>query len=92
MAAAKAFWISFLDGLSMAGIFGQLRIPGDPVRLFDPAPGRAALDPAGSDRVEFVIKLSGTARDAAMAAEVIEHLKAVTRQETHGRLELTEAE
>jgi len=34
MAATKTFWTSFLDGLTGAGIFGDLRIPGTPTRLF----------------------------------------------------------
>jgi hypothetical protein len=34
--AAKAFWTSFFDGLTGEGIFGDLRIPDVPTRMFAP--------------------------------------------------------
>lgn len=38
MKATKTFWPSFLDGFTMAGIFGDLRIPGLPDQMFDEEP------------------------------------------------------
>jgi hypothetical protein len=38
MAAAKPFWTSFFDGLTGEGIFGDLRLPGSPTRMFKPEP------------------------------------------------------
>jgi hypothetical protein len=35
MRATRTFWPSFLDGFTMAGIFGDLRIPGAPDRIFE---------------------------------------------------------
>jgi hypothetical protein len=34
----SAFWTSFFDGFTLAGIFGDLRRPGAPDRLFEPEP------------------------------------------------------
>lgn len=35
---SKAFWTSFFDGLTLEGMFGDLRIPGAPTRMFAPEP------------------------------------------------------
>jgi hypothetical protein len=35
MRATKTFWPSFLDGFTMTGIFGDLRIPEAPDRIFE---------------------------------------------------------
>lgn len=35
---ARAFWTSFFDGLTLEGMFGDLRIPGAPTRMFAPEP------------------------------------------------------
>jgi hypothetical protein len=36
--SVKTFMTSFLDGLTLEGIFGDLRIPGAPDRLFKEEP------------------------------------------------------
>jgi hypothetical protein len=46
MAAAKTFWTSFLGGLTGEGIFGDLRIPGSPIRLFKEEPSELAVKAA----------------------------------------------
>ena len=32
----QSFWNSFIDGFTLEGIVGDLRIPGDPTRMFKP--------------------------------------------------------
>jgi hypothetical protein len=32
--ATKPFWTSFFDGFTGEGIFGDLRLPGSPTRMF----------------------------------------------------------
>jgi hypothetical protein len=47
----SAFWTSFFDGLTGEGIFGDLRIPGVPDRMFKPEPAReliVIIDEAGT--------------------------------------------
>jgi hypothetical protein len=36
MTDARTFWNSFIDGFTLEGISGDLRIPGEPIRLFKP--------------------------------------------------------
>jgi hypothetical protein len=41
--AAKHFWTSFVDGLTGEGMFGDLRPPGSPTRMFQPEPAGQPL-------------------------------------------------
>jgi hypothetical protein len=36
--SARTFWTSFLDGLTGEGIFGDLRVPDQPITMFTPEP------------------------------------------------------
>lgn len=41
--AMRAFWTSFLDGLTGEGIFGDLGLPNAPTRWFKPEPDSEPL-------------------------------------------------
>ena len=58
MAAAKTFWTSFLDGLTGEGIFGDLRIPGSPTRLFKEEPSELAMKTAPQRSGEIASSLA----------------------------------
>ena len=38
MTDAQTFWNSFIDGFTLEEIVGDLRIPGDPTRMFNAGP------------------------------------------------------
>ena len=49
MKAGKTFWTSFFDGFTMADIFGDLRIPGMPDRIFAEESEHVQVVNAGSE-------------------------------------------
>lgn len=61
MGAVRTFWASFLDGFTMTGIFGDLRIPGAATRVFARDDDDRQLTPQGngSDKREILRDHSG---------------------------------
>jgi hypothetical protein len=83
---AKTFFSGFFDGFSMAGLFGFLRIPGDPPRLF--AEPEHVTNPAVGKSVVFNFVIAQENLTPEEVARLQETLRQVVRKETHGKAEL----
>ncbi len=85
--AADKIWTSFFDGLTGAGIFGDLQLPGAPTRMFKPEYQDTLLEvTVKADEVYLVDivdirKKSGAQVNAAEAAEVLAELSRLLNQE-----------
>ena len=87
MAANKAFWTSFFDGLTGAGIFGDLQLPGAPARMFKPESYSGLLEVTVKPDEVYLLdiydirKKSGAQVNDAEAAKVLAELLCVLNQE-----------
>jgi hypothetical protein len=81
-ANARTFWTSFFDGFTMAGIFGQARIPGDATRLF-------AEEPEGLpeyENVEQSEKRPLRYEDCRVAEKIPDWLDRKSREQVEGMI------
>jgi hypothetical protein len=47
--AAKEFWTAFVDVFTFEGLFGDLRLPDEPTRMFKPEPEDTGESPSSEE-------------------------------------------
>jgi len=75
--AAKPFWTSFFDGLTGEGIFGDLRVPGSPTRMFISEQAAAAEAAEAMAQAGLIFVLLA---EAHMEADELRNVKAFVQR------------
>jgi hypothetical protein len=69
MDATKTLWTSFVDGFTGGGIFGDLRLPGAPIKMFRSEPQAGPIlvlraEPGVEIRPEEIVRLQAAVQRA----------------------------
>ena len=85
--AARPFWTAFLDGLTMGGLSGDLRIPGDQSRLFAQRKSQLEVVFEPSDeKSEAVIAIPEAVMTIAEFQDLQQRVQDVVRQQRPGKV------